>query len=414
MKIGLLSYRSHPYSGGQGIYVKHLSKALSDIGHDVSVLSGPPYPELDNSVELIEIPSLGLFETEDRMKAFSLDLLLNPLNLYEWLTVMSGGFPEPYTYGKRVLKYLKENNRDFDIILDNQSLCDSLLEIQKIYPLAVTIHHPITKDLKLEIENASNWKEKLSSLRWHNFLPMQKKVAPKLNKIICVSRPSKKDIVEEFLVDPEKIEVILNGIDIRKFIPNPSTLFIENKIITTASADIPLKGLKYLILALPNIIKVFPKTSLTVIGRSPSDSKLRKLITDLSLEDKIAFRSGITEEEIVNLYHSSEIAVIPSLYEGFGFGAGEAMACGIPLISTHSGGLEEVVGDSAVKILPASTEEIESAVIKLFSNPDRKTELSKMGRERMEKMFDWHIAAKSYENAFKEVIRIFKNEHHKI
>ena len=414
MKIGLLSYRSHPYSGGQGIYVKHLSKALSDIGHDVSVLSGPPYPELDNSVELIEIPSLGLFETEDRMKAFSLDLLLNPLNLYEWLTVMSGGFPEPYTYGKRVLKYLKENNRDFDIILDNQSLCDSLLEIQKIYPLAVTIHHPITKDLKLEIENASNWKEKLSSLRWHNFLPMQKKVAPKLNKIICVSRPSKKDIVEEFLVDPEKIEVILNGIDIRKFIHNPSTLFIENKIITTASADIPLKGLKYLILALPNIIKVFPKTSLTVIGRSPSDSKLRKLITDLSLEDKIAFRSGITEEEIVNLYHSSEIAVIPSLYEGFGFGAGEAMACGIPLISTHSGGLEEVVGDSAVKILPASTEEIESAVIKLFSSPDRKTELSKMGRERMEKMFDWHIAAKSYENAFKEVIRIFKNEHHKI
>jgi glycosyltransferase involved in cell wall biosynthesis len=414
LKIGLLSYRSHPYSGGQGIYVKHLSKALSDIGHDVSVLSGPPYPELDNSVELIEIPSLGLFETEDRMKAFSLDLLLNPLNLYEWLTVMSGGFPEPYTYGKRVLKYLKENNRDFDIILDNQSLCDSLLEIQKIYPLAVTIHHPITKDLKLEIENASNWKEKLSSLRWHNFLPMQKKVAPKLNKIICVSRPSKKDIVEEFLVDPEKIEVILNGIDIRKFIPNPSTLFIENKIITTASADIPLKGLKYLILALPNIIKVFPKTSLTVIGRSPSDSKLRKLITDLSLEDKIAFRSGITEEEIVNLYHSSEIAVIPSLYEGFGFGAGEAMACGIPLISTHSGGLEEVVGDSAEKILPASTEEIESAVIKLFSSPDRKTELSKMGRERMEKMFDWHIAAKSYENAFKEVIRIFKNEHHKI
>ena len=414
MKIGLLSYRSHPYSGGQGIYVKHLSKALSDIGHDVSVLSGPPYPELDNSVELIEIPSLGLFETEDRMKAFSLDLLLNPLNLYEWLTVMSGGFPEPYTYGKRVLKYLKENNRDFDIILDNQSLCDSLLEIQKIYPLAVTIHHPITKDLKLEIENASNWKEKLSSLRWHNFLPMQKKVAPKLNKIICVSRPSKKDIVEEFLVDPQKIEVILNGIDIRKFIPNPSTLFIENKIITTASADIPLKGLKYLILALPNIIKVFPKTSLTVIGRSPSDSKLRKLITDLSLEDKIAFRSGITEEEIVNLYHSSEIAVIPSLYEGFGFGAGEAMACGIPLISTHSGGLEEVVGDSAEKILPASTEEIESAVIKLFSSPDRKTELSKMGRERMEKMFDWHIAAKSYENAFKEVIRIFKNEHHKI
>ena len=119
-------------------------------------------------------------------------------------------------------------------------------------------------------------------------------------------------------------------------------------------------------------------------------------------------------EEIVDLYHSSEIAVIPSLYEGFGFGAGEAMACGVPLISTHSGGLEEVVGDSAEKILPASTEEIESAVIKLFNNSERKIELSKMGRERMENMFDWHIAAKSYENAFKEVIKSFNNEHHKI
>ena len=90
------------------------------------------------------------------------------------------------------------------------------------------------------------------------------------------------------------------------------------------------------------------------------------------------------------------------------------MACGVPLISTHSGGLEEVVGDSAEKILPASTEEIESAVIKLFNNSERKIELSKMGRERMENMFDWHIAAKSYENAFKEVIKNFNNEHHKI
>ena len=164
MKIGLLSYRSHPYSGGQGIYIKHLSKALNELGHDVSVLSGPPYPELHHSIKLIKIPSLGMFETEDRMKLFSLKLLFNPLDFYEWLTVMTGGFPEPYTYGKRAYKYLKNNKKDFDIILDNQSLSDSLLKIQNILPLAVTIHHPITKDHKLEMHNASNWKEKLSSI----------------------------------------------------------------------------------------------------------------------------------------------------------------------------------------------------------------------------------------------------------
>ena len=414
MKIGLLSYRSHPYSGGQGIYVKHLSKALSYLGHEVSVLSGQPYPELDDSIELIKIPSLGMFETEDRMKLFSLRLLFKPLDLYEWLNVMTGGFPEPYTYGKRVYKYLKSNKQDFDVILDNQSLCGSLLKVQKILPLAVTIHHPITKDHKLEMENAANWKEKLSSMRWHNFLPMQKRVAPKLNKIICVSGPSKEDIIKEFMVDDKKIEVILNGIDIDKFVPGSKDLVQVNKIITTASADIPLKGLKYLILALPKILKSFPKTTLTVIGKSPSNSEVSKIIDKLDLNNIISFRSGISEDEIVHLYHSSEIAVIPSLYEGFGFGAGEAMACGVPLISTHSGGLKEVVGESAVEIMPSSAEEIEKAVINLFKNREKMKELSKKGRQRMESKFDWKLAASSYESSFKDVIKAFNNEHHKV
>ena len=414
MKIGLLSYRSHPYSGGQGIYIKHLSKALSDLGHEVSVLSGPPYPELNDSVQLIKIPSLGMFETEDRMKLFSLKLLFRPLDLYEWITVMTGGFPEPYTYGKRVYKYLKNNRKDFDIILDNQSLCGSLLKIQDILPLAVTIHHPITKDHKLEMQNASNWKERLSSMRWHNFLPMQKRVAPKLNKIICVSAPSKEDIVKEFLVEDNKIEVILNGIDINRFVPSPSNLVKANRIITTASADIPLKGLKYLIQALPEILKSFPKTTLTVIGKAPSNSEVSKLISNLNLKEIISFKSGISENEIVDLYHASEIAVIPSLYEGFGFGAGEAMACGVPLISTHSGGLKEVVGDCAIKILPSSADEIEKAVINLFNNQEKRKELSAKGRQRMETKFDWKIAASSYESSFQEVIESFNSEHNTV
>ena len=414
MKIGLLSYRSHPYSGGQGIYVKHLSKALSNLGHEVSVLSGQPYPELDDAIELIKIPSLGMFETGDRMKLFSLKLLFKPLDLYEWLTVMTGGFPEPYTYGRRVYKYLKRNKKDFDVILDNQSLCGSLLKIQQILPLAVTIHHPITKDHKLEIENSANWKEKLSSMRWHNFLPMQKRVAPKLNKIICVSGPSKEDIVKEFLVDDKKIEVILNGIDINKFVPGSKDLIQVNRIITTASADIPLKGLKYLVLALPEILRSFPKTTLIVIGKSPSNSEVSNIIDKLNLNNIISFRSGISEDEIVDLYHSSEIAVIPSLYEGFGFGAGEAMACGVPLISTHSGGLKEVVGESAVEIIPYSAEEIEKAVINLFNNREKMKELSEKGRQRMESKFDWKLAASSYESSFKDVIKTFNNEHHKV
>ena len=404
MKVGLLSYRSHPYSGGQGIYIKHLSKALKNLGHEVSVLSGPPYPELDSEVNLIKIPSLGLFESGERLKAFRLRFLWTPIDLYEWITVMTGGFPEPYTYGKRVLKRLKENNLKLDVLLDNQSLSSSLLEIQAYYPLAVTIHHPITKDHKLEMQNAINWKERLSSSRWHNFLPMQKKVAPQLKNIICVSQPSKEDVISEFKVDEKKITVIPNGIDIGIFKPSSIKKSLSFRIVTTASADIPLKGLRHLILALPRVIRQFPLTSLTVIGKSPEKSNLNKLIDDLDLEDKITFRSGISEKEIVKTYHDSDIAVIPSLYEGFGFGAGEAMACGVPLISTDSGGLKQVIGDAALKIKPGSVNEIEEGILKLFTEEKIRQELAKKGRERMEEFFDWKIAASAYIEVFKKII----------
>ena len=404
MKVGLLSYRSHPYSGGQGIYIKHLSRALNSLGHDVSVLSGPPYPELDDNVELIKIPSLGLFESGERLQAFRLSFLWNPIDFYEWITVMTGGFPEPYTYGKRVFKKLKDSNFKFDVLLDNQSLSDSLLEIQENHPLAVTIHHPITKDHRLEMESATNWKEKLSSSRWHNFLPMQKRVAPQLNHIICVSQPSKEDVISEFNVDENKITVIPNGIDIDTFKPSLVAKTLGFRIVTTASADIPLKGLRYLILALPRVMDEFPLTSLIVIGKSPEKSNLDKLIDDLDLQDRITFKSGISELEIVKIYHNSDIAVIPSLYEGFGFGAGEAMACGVPLISTDSGGLKQVIGDAALKISPGSVKEIEDGIFKLFNEEETRKELSIKGRKRMEELFDWKIAASNYIDVFKTLI----------
>ena len=169
-----------------------------------------------------------------------------------------------------------------------------------------------------------------------------------------------------------------------------------------------------MIQALPEILKSFPKTTLTVIGKAPSNSEVSKLISNLDLKEIISFKSGISENEIVDLYHTSEVAVIPSLYEGFGFGAGEAMACGVPLISTHSGGLKEVVGDCAIKILPSSADEIEKAVINLFNNQEKRKELSAKGRQRMETKFDWKIAASSYESSFQEVIESFNNEHNKV
>ena len=411
MKIGLLSYRSNPFSGGQGIYVKHLSLALTKLGHQVDVISGPPYPDLHEDINLIKIPSLNLFELEDnlRLRSFRLSFLFNLADFREWLGVLSGSFPEPYAFGKRVNIYLDKTSTDYDLIHDNQSLCYELIHIQKEIPLVTTIHHPITKDRRLALEAAATWKERLSINRWHSFLRMQKKVAPQLNRIVCPSNQSKADVIEELKVNEENIDVVLNGIDLDSFTRDERVEQKPYRIITTASADVPLKGLKFLIEAMTEIIEEIPEAHLMVLGRAKEKGDIAKQISRLNLEEKISFRSGLSQSEVVSLYLSSHICVIPSLYEGFGFGAGEAMACGLPLISTQSGGLKEVIGQEAVIIEAASSEAIVKAVKDLFSNKEKQLALSRAGRKRMEKEFNWMKAAEAYEKIYSKTIKEFHN-----
>jgi len=411
MKIGLLSYRSNPFSGGQGIYVKHLSLALTKLGHQVDVISGPPYPDLHEDINLIEIPSLNLFELEDnlRLRSFRPSFLFNLADFREWLGVLSGSFPEPYAFGKRVNIYLDKTSTDYDLIHDNQSLCYELINIQKEIPLVTTIHHPITKDRRLALEAAATWKERLSINRWHSFLRMQKKVAPQLNRIVCPSNQSKADVIEELKVNEENVNVVLNGIDLDSFNRDERVEKKPYRIITTASADVPLKGLKFLIEAMTEIIEEIPEAHLMVLGTAKKEGDIAKQISRLNLEEKISFRSGLSQSEVVSLYLSSHICVIPSLYEGFGFGAGEAMACGLPLISTQSGGLKEVIGQEAVIIEAASSEAIVKAVKDLFSNKEKQLALSRAGRKRMEKEFNWMKAAEAYEKIYSKTIKEFHN-----
>ena len=411
MKIGLLSYRSNPFSGGQGIYVKHLSLALTKLGHQVDVISGPPYPDLHEDINLIEIPSLNLFELEDnlRLRSFRPSFLFNLADFREWLGVLSGSFPEPYAFGKRVNIYLDKTSTDYDLIHDNQSLCYELINIQKEIPLVTTIHHPITRDRRLALEAAATWKERLSINRWHSFLRMQKKVAPQLNRIVCPSNQSKADVIEELKVNEENVDVVLNGIDLDSFNRDERVEKKPYRIITTASADVPLKGLKFLIEAMTEIIEEIPEAHLMVLGRAKKEGDIAKQISRLNLEERISFRSGLSQSEVVSLYASSHICVIPSLYEGFGFGAGEAMACGLPLISTQSGGLKEVIGQDAVIIEARSSKAIVKAVKDLFSNKEKQLALSRAGRKRMENEFNWMKAAEAYEEIYSKTIKEFRN-----
>ncbi len=409
LKIAFLSYRSKPFSGGQGIYVKYLSKALLDLGHEVDVFSGPPYPDLSASIKLIKIPSLGLYEKESKFFDVQLNSLTDPINLFEWLSINSGGFPEPYTFGKRLKKVLSNDIDKYDIVHDNQSLCYELLDFQKQKPLVTTIHHPISKDLNYQLQSTNDIFLKLLMRRWHSFLTMQKFVAKKLNKILVPSKSSIVDIREEFGVKENKMERLMNGIDQDVFYPDLKVRKISRRIVTVASADVPLKGLDFLLQALFELIKIYPDISLSIIGEEKKGGHTERLIDELNLKEHVNFFSNLNQENLRKTYCEAEIAVIPSLYEGFGFAAIEAMACGVPIISSSGGALPEVIKDCGIIIPPKDSKAIYNSVTELFSSPDNAKKLANKALERVKERFSWEVVAKKLEEVYFTEIENFHN-----
>lgn len=394
LNICLLGYRSHPHCGGQGIYLHYLSKALVEAGHSVDVISGQPYPEVDPRVRLIKMPGLNLFEEENPTRALRLRHLLSWTDFFEWWSKLTGGFAEPYTFGRRVASYLRRHGSRYDIVHDNQSLCYGLLDIQRRgLPVVATIHHPITRDRRIALEAAPDWRFRLLVRRWYNFLGMQKKVAQRLPHIVTVSEQSRRDIVRQFAVSPQQIQLIYNGIDIEVFRPQPQIPRKPLRIMTTASADQPLKGLRFLLQAIAALRGRYPRIELLVVGRLQPGGATETLLGELALADCVQFVSGISTGELVQHYAEAAVVVCPSLYEGFGLPAGEAMACGAPVISSDGGALPEVVGDAGLIVPAGDAQALAQALETLLGDETLRQSLSQRGRARIEREFSWRRAA---------------------
>jgi len=406
LRIALLGYRSHPHVGGQGIYLYYLSKALVELGHEVDVISGPPYPELDARVRLIKLPSLDLYALEHPLCALQWKHLLSFTDFYEWWSKLSGAFGEPYCFGRRLLRYFKEHKPCYDIIHDNQSLCYGLLQLQaQGFPVVATVHHPITRDRELALAAASTKGHRWLVNRWYSFLTMQKKVVQQLQHIHTVSRQSKQDIVAAFDRSVEKITVIPNGIDTDIFKPLPQVMRKPWRIITTASSDQPLKGLSILLNALAQLRADFPQLQLLVIGKLKADGSTEKELKKLQLADCVSFKTGISTEQLVQEYAKSSVAVVPSLYEGFGLPAGEALACGIPLVCSDGGALPEVVGDAAVSVKAGSVDELIQALKRLLPDAELREVLSTRGRERSLSHLSWQVVGNEMSEYYNGILQ---------
>ena len=411
LNIAILSYRSAKFGGGQGVYVKDISLALTLIGHNVDVISGPPYPDLHEGINLIKLPGLNLFETfsfKDRIKKLFNKKQKNINDYYEFFSVLFGGFPEMKTFGDRANDFLKNNN-DYDLVIDNQSLSYGMLEIQNRFPFIEIIHHPITFDYKYELASSKKIKYKVSRYRWYSFLKMQKKVAPKINRIISPSQSSKDGIIKEFQCNEKNITVINNGLDADEFRPILKSTRNPYRLITTASADVPLKGLDYSLKALKDLKSDFPKMHLIVIGSIKENGHTERLINELDIKDSVFFKSNITKAQITELYSTSSIAIVSSLYEGFGYPVIEAMSCEVPLIATNISSIPELVNDYATLVNPKNHKMISDSVKEIIMDYRKYKEIAINGRQHIIERFNWAKITKQYENIIFKTIEKFND-----
>jgi glycosyltransferase involved in cell wall biosynthesis len=395
MRIALLSYRSKDHCGGQGVYVRHLSRGLVELGHDVEVFSGQPYPQLlDPRVRLTEVPSLDLYREPDPFRVPWPSEIRDSIDLLELATMWSAGFPEPRTFSLRAARLLADRRDDFDLVHDNQCLGTGLLKIAAAgLPVVATVHHPITRDRELDLAAARWWRKPLLR-RWYGFLKMQQEVARQIQDLLTVSSSSAADIVADFDVATDQLHVVPLGVDTDLFRPG-SAPRQRGRVIAIASADTPLKGVRTLLHAIARI-RVNRDVELRLVAKVEPNGPTHKLIAELGISDIVHITSGLPDAELAALFASAEVACIPSLYEGFSLPAVEAMASGTPIVASQVGALPEVVGTDgacAQLVPPADVAALTRALGDLLDSPDKRRALGQAGRARAVSVFSWEAVA---------------------
>jgi glycosyltransferase involved in cell wall biosynthesis len=407
LRIALLVYRGNMHCGGQGVYTRHLARELVGLGHSVEVFSGQPWPVLDDGVGFTPVPSLDLYRESDPFRVPKLRELHSLVDLLELGLMWTAGFPEPRTFSLRVRRLLSDRRGQFDLVHDNQCLGTGLLGvIADGWPLLATLHHPITVDRDLSLLHAETWRSRLSVTRWFGFLRMQAHVARRIPRIVTVSESSRRDIAEQMGVDPRRMAVVPVGVDPIVFRPRPSIGRVPGRIMVTSSSDVPMKGLVVLLEAVAKLLTE-REVHLVVIGRPRPEGRVARAIDRLGLALHIRCVSGITDEELVDLYGEAQVAVVPSLYEGFSLPAIEAMACGVPLVATTGGAIPEVVGADGVNALlvdPGDPGALAEAIGRVLDSPDLAARLGEGGRQRVFGRYTWEATARGTAEEYRALL----------
>jgi len=407
LRIAYLAYRGNPHSGGQGVYTRHLSRELVNLGHSVTVFGGQPWPVLDEGVGWVPVPSLDLYRDPDPFRVPKPREFRSLTDIREFGLMCTAGFPEPWSFSVRARKVLASRRGEFDLVHDNQCLGTGLLGmLDDGWPLIATLHHPITVDRDLELADTTSPWRRVTLRRWYGFLRMQARVAAQVPRIVTVSKSSARDIESQMGVPADRMHVVPVGVDHERFRPIKGIERRTDLIMTTASSDVPLKGLVPLLEALAKV-RTERSVELVVIGKKKQGSKIPAVLERLGLEGAVRFVGGIDDEGLVRLYNEVALAVVPSLYEGFSLPAIEAMACGTPLLATTGGALPEVIGTdgtTGMLVPPGDPSALADALLRLLDDDRLRARLGAAGRARVLDRFTWRRTAEGTADEYRALL----------
>ncbi len=407
LRVAFLVYRGNPRCGGQGVYTRHLTRELVALGHSVEVFSGPPWPDLDPGVGFTPVPGLDLYREPDPFRVPHPREFRDRLDALEFGVMCTAGFGEPLAYSLRARRLLAARRGQFDLVHDNQCLGTGVLGmLEDGWPVLTTLHHPITVDRQLALSHATSPWQQVTTRRWFGFLRMQVRVARRLPAVVTVSESSRADIADQMGVAPDRMTVVPVGVDHTVFKPRPEVTPVPGRLMVTSSSDVPMKGLVPLLEAVAKL-RTERRVELTVIGRPRAGGRVDRAIERLGLRGAVRCVSGISDDDLARQYGEAEVAVVPSLYEGFSLPAVEAMACGAPLVATTGGALPEVVGsegETGLLVPPNDPGALAAAIARLLDDPELRARLGQAGRQRVLHRFTWQVTARGTAECYAAVL----------
>jgi len=293
----------------------------------------------------------------------------------------------------------------FDIVHDVQVLGYGSLMIRASgIPVVANIHHPLSIDRMNQIQQARGTRMKLRKAMFYPFF-MQEIVARRVDRIITGSHNSRASVADAFSLPPDRITTIHDGVDTRTFRPLEIAKR-PNEILFVGNSDDQNKGARYLIEAVKILDERGIDFHLTFKDRVNAQM-VPPMLRRLGLEHRVTFLGRQSVDELVRLYNQAQLLVSPSLYEGFGLPAAEAMACGTPVIATTAGAFPETIvhNETGVLVPPADANALADAMSALLTDPARRAAMGAAGVRRIEEQFSWRVCAMRTAELYEDVLR---------